>query len=37
MDIPSLGSEWMVDKTIALEETHLVLIRFGRESEPVCL
>lgn len=37
MDIPSLENEWSIDKTIALEETHLILIRFGYESNPICL
>ncbi len=37
MDIPSLSSEWLVDKTIAIDETHLVLIRFGFESTKECL
>ncbi len=37
MDIPSLDREWDVDKTIATDDTHLILIWFGHETTPECL
>ena len=35
--LPHLDSGWAVDQAILTEEAKVVVIRFGRDSDPVCM
>ena len=35
--LPHLDSGWAVDQAILTEEAKVVVIRFGRDADPVCM
>lgn len=35
--LPHLDSGWAVDQAILTEEAKVVVVRFGRDSDPICM